>query len=129
MSYKLGKRSLRILTTVHSDLEKVAKRAIQLTPIDFGIPTSGGYRTPEEQHELFLDGVSKCDGHTMLSRHQTGLALDFYAYEGGRANWNTEKLALIAAAFLQAANELGVKLEWGGLWSSFKDYPHLQIEG
>ena len=127
MNYKLGKRSLRILTTVHSDLEKIAHRAIQLTPIDFGIPSTGGYRSPEEQHELFLDGASKCDGYTRLSNHQSGNALDFYAYIDGRANWDRENLALIACAFLQAANQLGIKLQWGGLWENFVDMPHIEL--
>ena len=127
MTYKLGKRTQRILTTVNPDLKRIAERAIQLTPVDFGIPLSGGYRTPLDQNELFKDGASKCDGFKKMSKHQTGSALDFYAYVNGRANWDTENLALIASAFLQAANELGVTLEWGGLWKNFKDYPHIQL--
>jgi len=28
---------------------------------------------------------------------------------------------------MQAANELGYKLESGGLWNSFTDWPHVQL--
>jgi len=57
------------------------------------------------------------------------MALDVYAYVDGAASWRPQHLATVAAAMLQAANELGVRLEWGGLWRSFVDMPHFQIKG
>lgn len=126
--YKYSKRSLAVISTVHEDLQRVAHRAIQICPIDLGIPGTGGKRLPEVQHALFLDGKSKCDGYNKKSYHQTGNALDFYAYVDGKASWKKEHLAIIACAFLQAACELGIELEWGGLWKSFKDYPHVQLK-
>ncbi|MEO5344604.1 MAG: hypothetical protein H7842_15010, partial [Gammaproteobacteria bacterium SHHR-1] len=41
---------------------------------------------------------------------------DFYAYVDGRASWEREHLAMVAAAFLQAASHLGYAISWGGLW-------------
>ena len=46
--------------------------------------------------------------------------MDFYAYINGAASWEHEHLAMVATAILQAASILGVKLNWGGLWSSTK---------
>ena len=114
-------------------LKQIALKAIEITPIDFGIPSDGGLRSAEEQYKLFKLGASKCDGTDKKSKHQAqGLspwskAIDFYAYVNGRANWNKHYLSVIACSFLQAACELGYIIEWGGLWRSFKDYPHIQI--
>jgi len=117
---------------VHPDLRQVAHRALQLSPVDFGIPKLGGVRSVNDQHKLYLEGKSKCDGVKKLSNHQPkedgyGYALDFYAFVDGAASWDELHLTLIASAFLQAANEMGIKLEWGGLWKNFKDYPHVQM--
>jgi len=127
MSFKFSRTSLNRLNTANRDIQKVAMRAIEITVIDFGIPQYGGLRTASEQKYLFDQDRSKCDGYEKKSYHQSGNALDFYAYVDGKASWNTEHLAMVAAAFLQAASELGVKLEWGGLWLNFKDYPHVQL--
>ena len=108
------------------DLRRVADRAIQITKIDFGIPHGGGVRSAEFQNSLYKEGLSMCDGYEKLSNHQTGNALDFYAYVDGKASWEHEHLAQVACAFLQAANELGVKLKWGGLFQSFTDMPHVE---
>jgi hypothetical protein len=82
-------------------------------------------RTAEDQHDLYLDGKSKCDGYDNESYHQSGKALDFYAYVDGAGSWKREHLTEVAAAFLQAAATLGYKLEWGGFWPW--DAPHVQI--
>ena len=101
---------------VNPDLIKVTNLAIKLTVIDFGIPADGGIRTAERQKELFDDGFSKADGVINLSNHQLGDALDFYAYVDGKASWQSHHLAMVAAAHLQAASMLGIKINWGGFW-------------
>jgi len=108
-------------------LIEISDRAIQISIIDFGIPSTGGYRTVKQQAELYTAGKSKADGRTFFSRHQTGRALDVYAYVDGKASWEKEHLAIVACAMLQAANELGHKLDWGGLWTGFPDFPHFQL--
>lgn len=125
--YSLSKRSLSRMEGVDPRLIEIAKRAIEITKIDFGIPGDGGLRTAERQFELFQEGRSKADGFTKKSYHQTGKALDFYAYVDGTASWSKEHLAQVACAFLQAAGELGYKLQWGGLFRTFQDMPHIQI--
>ena len=128
MSFKFSKTSLERLGGVDVRMQRIAHRALQLSKIDFGIPASGGMRTPEEQNALFKDGASQLDGYNKKSYHQTGKALDVFAYVDGGASWEREHLALIACAMLQAANELGYKLTWGGSWTSFVDFPHFQLE-
>lgn len=104
----------------------IADRALQITKIDFGVPSDGGVRGASEQHRLFLDGKSPLDGYKRKSYHQSGNALDVFAYVDGKASWDMCHLSMVACAMLQAAAEFGRKLEWGGLWDN-PDGPHFQL--
>ncbi len=128
MSFKFSQASINRLSTVDSRLQEIAKLALSISKVDFGIPSNGGLRTAEEQNKLYHSGKSQLDGYKKQSKHQTGMALDVYAYVNGKASWEKEHLAMVAAAMVQAANKLGCKIEWGGLWSHFVDMPHFQIE-
>lgn len=126
MTYKLSKNSIKNMTGVDMRLCQIARLAIEITTVDFGIPSTGGVRSDKQQNELYLDGKSKCDGYNKKSKHQEGKALDVFAYVDGKASWDEMDLTMVAVAFFQAANMLGYKIEWGGLWE-FKDMPHFQI--
>ena len=128
MSFKLGKNSINNLAGVDGRLIAIADLAIELTNIDFGVPSTGGLRTEADQAKLFADGVSKADGVNNKSYHQSGKAMDVYAYVDGKASWDKLHLAVIASAMLQASSQLGYKLKWGGLWKSWQDYPHFEIK-
>ena len=134
--YKLSNRSKQNREGVNQKLIEISDLAIQITTIDFGHGPHSGKRTAQEQNILFLDGKSKADGYEKFSEHQSGNALDFYAYINNEASWDRDHLAMVAAAHLQAASMLGYKIEWGGLWRSRNsklygwDMPHIQlIEG
>lgn len=126
--FRFSKSSESRMIGLDARLVRVARRALEISKVDFGIPASGGLRTAEQQYELYKDGASQLDGYEKKSCHQTGKALDVYAYVDGHASWEREDLTMVACAMLQAAAELGVQLEWGGLWSSFVDMPHFQIK-
>ena len=116
MSFKLSVTSRTRMQGVNPDLIAITNLAIKITVIDFGIPFDGGIRTAQRQKALFDKGVSKADGYDHLSNHQSGNALDFYAYVDGEASWQSHHLAMVAAAHLQAASMLGIKINWGGFW-------------
>ncbi len=123
--FQFSQRSLERREGVDRRLIEISDLAIQTSVIDFGIPEFGGLRTQKDQRGLFTQGSSRCDGITNKSFHQTGGALDVYAYVDGKASWEREHLAMVACAMLQAASTLGYKLEWGGLWPW--DMPHFQL--
>ena len=127
MSYQFGQNSLINRTGINPDLIEILDRAMEISIYDFGVPSSGGLRSTEEQAALFTAGVSKADGRTHKSFHQTGNAVDVYAFVNGKASWDHEHLAVVAASMLQASSELGIPLEWGGLWRGFCDRPHFQL--
>lgn len=136
MAFSLSERSKKNREGIDPRLIEISDLAITLTLIDFGHGSDAGKRTSERQNELYNAGSSQCDGYEIISNHQTGRALDFYAYIDGRASWAAEHLAMVAAAFLQAASMLGYKIRWGGLWKRSTggfygwDMPHIElIEG
>lgn len=127
MTFKFSTTSLVRRANVDKRLIEISDLALEISTVDFGIPKSGGLRTAEEQRALYDAEKSNCDGTVKLSNHQTGKALDVYAYVDGKASWDRYDLSMVAAAMLQSASVLGYKLKWGGLWTKFKDYPHFEL--
>ncbi len=126
--FKLGSNSIMNMAGIDDRLVDVVELAITLTNIDFGVPETGGLRTVQDQAQLFTSGKSKADGRTHKSYHQTGKAVDLFAYVDGKASWDELHLSLCAAAMLQAAAELNIPLKWGGLFRSFTDMPHFELK-
>lgn len=119
--YKLGNKSKQRLEGVHPDLVLVVERAIQITDIDFIVLE--GLRTIKRQRQLVAAGASK----TLNSRHITGHAVDLGALVEGKIDWSWPLYDQIAIGMKQAAEELGIEIEWGGDWKSFRDGPHFQL--
>jgi peptidoglycan LD-endopeptidase CwlK len=116
----LGRRSRDNLKGVNPDLVRVVVRALELSPVDFTVIE--GLRTPERQAELMKQGFTR----TLKSRHIIGQAVDIVPLP---VDWNNPApFHLVADSMKKAADELGVKITWGGSWVSFKDLPHYQIE-
>ncbi len=127
MTFRFSSSSLVRRANVDKRLIEISDLAIKISVVDFGVPQYGGIRTAEAQRDLYDANKSNCDGTVKLSNHQTGKALDVYAYVDGKASWDRYDLSMVAAAMLQAASVLGYKLKWGGLWTKFKDYPHFEL--
>ena len=133
--FKLSTNSLRNRKGVDKRLIEISDLAIQITLVDFGHGPYSGLRTSVDQRGLYDLGVSKADGVIVESQHQSGKALDFYAYTD-KASWEPEDLAPVVIAFMQAASILGHRIRTGALWRTSKskhygwDMPHIQlIEG
>lgn len=126
MAIILSQKSLTKLEGAHPDLVKIIKRAAALSPIDFTVLEV--LRTPARQKELVAKGASK----TMKSRHLPGAdgksrAVDIAPMDGGQISWAWPIYHRLAPIIKQAAKEVGVPIEWGGDWRTFKDGPHWQL--
>lgn len=121
MAYKLGGQSEMLLRGVHPDLVKVVRRAIQITKVDFKVLE--GVRSIARQRELVKKGASK----TMKSRHIHGFAVDIAPFVDGHVRWDWPLYFVLASTIKQAAKDVGVTVEWGGDWKTFKDGPHWQL--
>ena len=134
--FALSEKSKTNRIGIDRRLIEISDRAISISKVDFGIGRDGGLRTTPRQQELFATGASKCDGVTKRSPHQDGEALDATAYVNGVVVWEHKYYAMIAVAMFQAANELGYKIKWGGMFRDVKvvdgvpygwDCPHFEL--
>ncbi|WP_213131953.1 M15 family metallopeptidase [Citrobacter sp. FP75] len=116
-----SERSIIMLKSVHSDLAKLACKALELSIIDFGIIE--GVRSIERQKQLFIEGKSK----TLNSRHLSGHAIDVLAYPTTSGSWEFKYYQEISIAFKKASSMLDIPIEWGGDWKPFCDGPHFQL--
>jgi peptidoglycan LD-endopeptidase CwlK len=117
----LSSRSEDRLGGVHPDLVKVVRKAAEMTTLDFIV--TEGLRTIERQKQLVAAGASK----TMKSRHITGHAVDLAAMVGGEIRWDWPLYHTLSDTMKHAAAAVGVTIEWGGDWITFKDGPHFQL--
>ena len=137
---KFSKRSLDKLGYCHMDIQKIMKEAITESPYDFGI--THGYRTPEEQNELYKKGrennddiVTYMDGYIKKSKHNynPSLACDIAIFINGQLTWEIEYYIKVAYHIMTISDkmfydgEIKHRLNWGGDWKRLKDYPHFQI--
>lgn len=124
--FKLSRRSLGQLEGVHPDLVRVVVRAIELTDIDFGV--SEGVRIEYRQKQLKAQGKSTTLKSKHLVQHDGfGHAVDLYCLVGGKASWEHKDFRKVIQAMFTAAIELDVQIQAGGLWRSFIDSPHFQL--
>jgi len=133
MKFHFGSKSLSRLEGVHPDLVKVANQAITSTTVDFCILE--GCRTMDRQRLLFQTGASM----TLNSRHIPALprgqetmgavshAIDIGAWVDHMVRWDWPLYLMLANTMKMAAMEVGVPIEWGGDWKTFKDGPHYQL--
>ena len=152
MSYNLSQRSLDKLVGVDEHLQRVVKRAIQISKQDFMVLE--GIRTREQCMINYGKGrtVAQCVAkgvpaqyanpraakvtwlnNPFASKHVTGKAVDLVPYP---VDWNDlKKFDAIAKAMLQAAKELNVPVRWGADWDADgkprergeSDSPHFEI--
>lgn len=109
------------LAGVHKDLRKVIEYHLQYGTIPIDIIE--GVRSLATQRKYVARGASK----TMRSRHLTGHAIDIAPMIDGKASWAWPLYYPLAKEVKAAAKAVGVPIEWGGDWTSFKDGPHWQL--
>lgn len=125
----MDKGSELLLGHVHPKLAQVIKATSQ-TPQAFAVVYD--IRTLAAEAQAVKTGHSQ----TMHSRHlpnKEGLscAVDVAALANGHIDWAKGKeqqvYGQIWKQIEEAATKLGVTVEWGGNWHSFKDWSHIQL--
>jgi peptidoglycan L-alanyl-D-glutamate endopeptidase CwlK len=119
-------RSVRNLERVHKDLVKVYQAAYDKAEVK-PVVTEGA-RTLERQKQLVAAGASR----TLNSRHipgkdGTAKAIDVAFFINGKVRWDWPLYKTFADVMKAEAKRLGIPIEWGGDWRSFKDGPHFQL--
>jgi peptidoglycan L-alanyl-D-glutamate endopeptidase CwlK len=131
--FKLSPASEKILSTVRPDLQRVIRRAAELTTTPFAVVS--GNRTQAQQDYLYAQGRTRPGlvvTWTRNSNHMGGAAIDFSAVDtrGQPTNhlkhtWNAGYYKPIADAILAAGKEVGIPVEWP-LWKK-GDWGHIQL--
>jgi peptidoglycan LD-endopeptidase CwlK len=135
--FQLSLRDIGRLTGVHPDLVRVIELTAARSTILFVV--TEGVRAHSRQVELVKAGKSK----TMRSRHlpesnacKQSCAVDLAVWEDrdndkvvdvDEISWKFPQYKALADVVKAAADELGIEIEWGGDWSTFKDGPHFQL--
>ena len=152
MTFNLSQKSLDRMNGVDERLQRVVKRAIQLSKQDFMVLE--GVRTKQQCMINYGKGrtIAQCVvkgvpaqyanpnvakvtwlNNPFASKHVSGKAVDLVPYP---VDWNDlKKFDTIAQAMLQAAKELGVPVRWGADWDGDgkprergeSDSPHFEI--
>jgi peptidoglycan LD-endopeptidase CwlK len=121
--------SLEKLSTCHPDLQRLFKEVIK----HFDCTIICGHRGEAEQEKAFLEGKSKA--RFGKSKHNTtpSMAVDVAPYP---IDWqDIRRFYLFAGYVLAIAQQMGIKVRWGGDWSgdldvkdnNFNDLPHWEI--
>lgn len=116
------------LKSLHPIIQpKVAKviNALSKKGINIRITTDGHYRTFAEQAALYAKGRTApgpivTNAQPGSSWHNYGLAVDVVEIKGGKALFTNPNWKTIADEFKKEG------FEWGGDFTSIKDYPHFQ---
>ena len=122
----LSDRNLARLINVDVDLVRLANEVTKRGLYKFNVGREGGFRTAEQQNVLYLDGKSQRDGYNDISNHQLGRAMDLYPVVNTRIL--SEKYDEFSDHILDVANELDIKITWGGSWTGFRDKPHYELK-
>ena len=152
MTFNLSQKSLDRLNGVDERLQRVVKRAIQLSKQDFMVLE--GVRTRQQCMTNYGKGrsIAQCVAkgvpaqyanpkaakvtwlnNPFASKHVSGKAVDLVPYP---VDWNDlKKFDVIAQAMLQASKELGIPIRWGADWDADgkprergeSDSPHFEV--
>lgn len=127
MATKLRQRDIEQIEECHPLIQKLCYAAAADDDFPAFIVVDGA-RTVEEQRRNVAKGVSK----TMRSRHIPAAngwshAIDIAPLVNGKLSWDWQYYYPLADHMKRLAADLGVPIEWGGDWKSFKDGPHWQL--
>ena len=132
--FRFSQKSLDNLKGVNPKLTQVVYKALEITDIDFAV--TNGLRTAAEAAANRAKGTS----YIKRSKHEDGLAVDITPYVNGKPVAGKQDdwpyFNQLSKWMFKAAEELGIKIEWGGNWKyvivagkevPFKDGYHYQL--
>jgi len=128
---KFGKTSTARLATCHPDLQRLFNEVIK----NYDCSILQGVRSKEEQDEYFFGTPQRSKVQWPNSKHNKtpSMAVDVAPYP---IDWdNTNRFYHFAGYVLATADQMGIKIRFGGDWDSDKDFsdqtfndlPHFEL--
>lgn len=126
--FKFSKSSLDNLKEVHPDLVRVVHRAIHITPNDFGVVQ--GARDLLTQQRYVAEGKSKTlNSKHLIQKDGYSHAVDLCCYDNkGKLTEDLGWWRFIIQAMMTAAIIERVPIRAGGLWRTFIDVAHFELD-
>ena len=127
---RFGKRSKERLLTCEKDLQMVFNEVIK--HVDCSVLE--GHRSKDRQNSLYEDGKTKVRYPNGRHNSSPSRAVDVTPYP---VDWaDRERQTLFAGFVIGVANQMGIKLRWGGDWdqdfqvqdNTFDDFPHFELK-
>ena len=127
---RFGKRSREGLATCEKDLQMVFNEVIKY--VDCSVLE--GHRKKDRQNALYDEGKTKVRYPNGRHNASPSRAVDVTPYP---VDWaDRERQTLFAGFVLGVANQMGIKLRWGGDWdqdfqvqdNKFDDFPHFELK-
>ncbi len=118
---KFSRKSKDRLATCHHDLQRLFNEVIK----HHDCAILCGHRTASEQHSAKVKGFSNVDWPNSKHNSLPSIAVDVAPYP---IDWSDiERFNVFAAFVQQTADDMGIKIKWGGTFKSFYDGPHYQL--
>lgn len=126
---KFSLKSKNNLATCHEDLQKIFNEVIK----NYDCSILQGWRSNEEQEELFKQGKSKLRANQSKHNNHPSLAVDVAPYP---IDWNNKDRFYHFAGYVKGiADNMGIQIRWGGDWNNnnsfddqtFDDLPHFEL--
>jgi len=131
-----GQASKNNLSTAHPDLQRLFNEVVK----NYDCTVMCGHRNEEDQNKAFHEGRSKVQWpngkHNKLPSEAVDVAPWFV--EAPHIRWEDKEKFYHFAGYVQAvADQLKIKIRWGGNWDSddelhdqtFFDLPHFELGG
>ena len=134
--YRWGERSSNERATLHSVLQTVVDRALELSPFDLVIVH--GYRNEQQQNRAYALGNTTKRWPDSLHNTFPTIAVDLAPWVNGEIPWDRPALfQIMTGCMFAAAKDLSVDLRWGGDWDSdwdlaehrLQDLGHFELVG
>ena len=122
------------LATCHTDLQRLFCEVIK----HFDCAVLEGHRDQETQDRYFREGKSKLPWPQGKHCSKPSLAVDVAPYVTGHASYDMKHCLYFAGFVMGVANQMGIKLRWGGDWDgdneamtdqTFQDLVHFELKG
>lgn len=127
----LDQLTLKRISTLHPSVRKEVEEILSSVQLSKGteVRVTQALRTFEEQEALYAQGRTKpgkkvTNAAGGQSIHNYGLAFDYVLFKEGKISWDVDDDWKKVATAFKAKN-----WQWGGDWTSLKDYPHLEKAG
>lgn len=116
-----GQKSKKHLATCHPKIQMILNEVIKR----YDCSVIWGFRDEETQNHFFAIGTSQKQWPNSKHNKNPSRAVDVVPYP--TLYEDIHEFYVLATLIFKVANDLGIRIVWGGHWKNFKDYAHWEL--